>query len=290
MRVRVRLPEPSASLLHFNSRQPPQTLHDEEKPMNRPAKSAAIPTLDSPMAKPAPPRAFFGLFDRKERWSLSWRGRLLFASAFVLLVGLFLRNVYPFLATTQPVNADVLVVEGWVHQYAIQAAVREFRSGSYKRVLTTGGPVVGIGGYINDFQTSASVGADLLRKAGVPSDLLQMVPSREIGRDRTYSSALAVRDWIREHRVSVRGINVVTENTHARRTWLLFRKVFGNAAQVGIVAVLNPDYDANRWWRYSEGLKDVVSESACYLYAKFLFAPFLARPISGRERYSERGF
>src|ERR1043166_4038565 len=182
--------------------------------MSRLVKNTSTPLLDSPLAELPRPSLFFGLFDRKERWSLSWRGRLLFASAFVLVVGFFLKNVYPFLATTQPVNADILVVEGWVHQYAIQAAVREFRSRSYKRVLTTGGPVIGIGGYINDFQTSASVGADLLRRAGIPSDLLQMVPSREIGRDRTYTSALALRDWIREHQVSVRGINVVTENTH----------------------------------------------------------------------------
>jgi hypothetical protein len=40
---------------------------------------------------------------------------------------------------------------------------------------------------------------------------------------------------------------------------------------VGIIAVPNPDYDAQRWWRYSEGLKDVISESFAYLYARFFF-------------------
>ena len=29
---------------------------------------------------------------------------------------------------------------------------------------------------------------------------------------------------------------------------------------VGIIAVPSPDYDPHRWWRYSEGVKDVVSE------------------------------
>ena len=79
--------------------------------------------------------------------------------------GLIFKGIYPFLAITHRVNADVLVVEGWIHEYAIRAAAEEFRSGSYRRVFTTGGPVVGIGRYINDFQTSASVGADLLKKA-----------------------------------------------------------------------------------------------------------------------------
>ena len=41
--------------------------------------------------------------------------------------------------------------------------------------------------------------------------------------------------------------------------------------KVGIISVPNPDYDAKHWWRYSEGVKDVISEGAAYLYAKFLF-------------------
>jgi len=236
--------------------------------------------LDSSFPQATPPRcAFWGLFDYRERWSLSWRGRLILAFAFVLTSILFLKSAYPFLATTHRVDADVLVVEGWVHDYAIKAAVNEFRSGSYTRVYTTGGPVVGIGGYINDFQTSASVGADLLKKAGVPDESLQMVPSRTIDRDRTYSSAVALRDWIQEHRLSVQRINLVTENTHARRTCLLFQKALGKDVQVGIIAVPNPDYNNERWWWYSEGVKDVGSETLAYMYARLFFHPSGSPPI-----------
>ncbi|PYV68416.1 MAG: cytosine deaminase, partial [Acidobacteria bacterium] len=65
------------------------------------------------------------------------------------------------MAVTHRVDTNVLVVEGWVHEYAIRAALKEFQGSHYQRVLTTGGPVEGTGGYINDYQTSASVGADL---------------------------------------------------------------------------------------------------------------------------------
>ena len=64
-------------------------------------------------------------------------------------------------------------MEGWVHEYAIRAAVVEFRRGSYQRVLTTGGPVQGSGRYINDYQTEASVGAELLTKNGLPLEALR---------------------------------------------------------------------------------------------------------------------
>jgi uncharacterized SAM-binding protein YcdF (DUF218 family) len=219
------------------------------------------------------PRKFLGTFVRKERWGLSWRGRLIvFAGALVAFYVLLL-CVYPFLAVTHRVDTNVLVVEGWVHEYAIRAAVEEFRSKSYERVFATGGPVEGTGGYINDYQTSASVGADLLKKYGLPNELVQMVPSRVMDRDRTYASAIALRNWFREHTMPVPGINVVTEDLHARRSRLLFQKAFGRDVAIGIIAVPNPDYDARHWWRYSAGVREVVSEAAAYIYARLLFYP-----------------
>src|SRR5439155_12785762 len=162
-----------------------------------------------PLAQAAPVRAMWGVFDRKERWSLSWRGRLIVASALLLVGALVLKGVYPFLAITHRVNANILVVGGWIHEYAIRAAVKEFQSNHYQRVFTTGGPVLGTGGYINDFHTSASVGADLLRKNGLANGSVQMVPSRGMDRDRTYGSAIALRNWFRDHNMSVPGINTV---------------------------------------------------------------------------------
>jgi uncharacterized SAM-binding protein YcdF (DUF218 family) len=221
-----------------------------------------------------PSQKFCGIFVRKERWGLSWRGRLIVALLGVLTGVLLLLTAEPFLAETHRVNSDTLVVEGWIHEYAIREAVEEFRRGSYQRVLSTGGPVVGNGGYVNDYQTSASVGADELKKRGVPSQMVQMVPSRVGNRDRTYASAVALREWFREHDMTVNSLNVLTEDTHARRTHLLFEKALGKNVTVGIIAVPNPDYDARRWWKYSEGVKDVVSEGIAYLYARLLFIPW----------------
>ena len=231
-----------------------------------------------PLPQATPARAMWGLFVRKERWSLSWRGRLIVTSALLLVSVLFLKGIYPFLAITQRVDANTLVVEGWITEYAIRAAVKEFQDNRYQRVFTTGGPVRGTGGYINDFMTSASVGADLLKKWGVPDERLQMVPCRVTDRDRTYGSAVALRNWFRDHNVVVSGIDVVTEDLHARRTRLLFQKAFGKDVQIGIIAVANVDYPANRWWHYSQGLKDVVSEFTAYLYARLLFFPEESAP------------
>jgi DUF218 domain len=215
----------------------------------------------------------WGILRRKERWALSWRGWLLLTSASLVAACLVFLNIHPFLAETHRVNTNFLVVEGWIPRYAIREGVEEFKTGSYQRVFTTGGPVNGNGGYTNDYNTSASVGAEMLKKFGVPDDLIQMVPSRVIARDRTYSSAVALRDWFREHNTPVHSINVLTEGAHARRTRLLYQEAFGKNVAVGVIAISNPDYDPTQWWRYSDGAREVVGESIAYVYAKFFFYP-----------------
>ncbi len=227
----------------------------------------------APVSSGGEHRAFGGLLVRKESWRLSGLGRLIVAIAAAGLVTWIFLGIFPFLAITARVDTDTLVVEGWVHKAAIRMAVQEFKSGSYQHLFTTGGPVVGNGGYVNDYQTAASVGADLLKKFGVPAESVQMVPSREMDRDRTYSSAVALRNWFRDHDIRVRSFDILTEDLHARRTRLLFQEAFGDTVKVGIISIPNPDYDQKHWWRYSEGVESALGETVAYLYAKFFFWP-----------------
>lgn len=217
--------------------------------------------------------AFGGFLVRRYRWELSLKAKLLLLSALLVLGVSMVLGVYPFLALTERVDANVLVVEGWVHPYAVEASVQEFNNRHYRQIFTTGGPVVGNGGYVNDYQTSASTGADLLKKAGIAAEFIQMVPSHIIGRDRTYSSAIALRDWFRTHDLHVQSLNIVTEGAHARRTRLLFEKALGPGVKVGVIAVPNPDFDARHWWLYSEGAEEIIQEGVGYLYAKVFFHP-----------------
>jgi DUF218 domain len=223
----------------------------------------------------------YGIVTYRERWGLSSRGWLIVFAGLVLVFCAFVFGIHPFLSVTHRANTNVLVVEGWIHEYAIRAAAEEFRNNSYDRILATGGPVEGIGHYINDYNTSASVGGELLVKYGVARELVQIVPSHVVDRDRTYASAIALRTWFREHKMAVPSVNVLTEDVHARRTRLLFQEALGRNIKVGIIGVLNPDYDRQHWWRYSEGVREVFSEAVAYLYAKFLFYP--SEPSGGEE-------
>ena len=153
---------------------------------------------------------------------MSWRGWLLVTSAGLVAAYLAFLNIHPFLAVTHRVNTNILVVEGSIQRDAIGGDAEEFKNGSYEQIFTTGGPKNGNGGYVNDYYTSASVAAEGLEKFGIPADLVQMVPLRVIAGERTYSSAVALRDWFREHNTPVHSSNVLTEGPHARGTQLLY--------------------------------------------------------------------
>jgi hypothetical protein len=214
-----------------------------------------------------------GILTRRERWGLSWRGWLLVTSAGLAAAYFTFLNIHPYLAVTHRVNTNVLVVEGAIQGYGIRAGAEESKNGSYERIFTTGGPLNGNGGYVNDYYTSASIAADSLKKFGIRDDLVQMVPSRVLARERTYSSAIALRDWFRDHNLPIHSFNVLTEACHARRTQLLYQEAFGKKVAVGIISVSNPDYNPKDWWRYSDGVREVIGESIAYIYAKFFFYP-----------------
>ncbi len=215
----------------------------------------------------------WGLVRRKEVWRPSWRGWLLLLGLTAGVTWFVVLNAYSFLAVSRPLKTDILVVEGWIHGYAIKAAVEEFKLGGYKAVFSTGGPVPGTGGYTNDFNTSASVGAERLIAHGIPRELVHTVAAREHARDRTYYSAVVLKRYFREHQIDVRAVNVVTETTHARRTLLLFEKALGPEIEVGVIPKFNPDFNPDHWWRYSDGVRDVIGESIAYVYAKLFFRP-----------------
>ena len=213
---------------------------------------------------------FFGLVNRRERWSLSLRGWIFLFGTF-LLVGLgAVLGVHPFLAHHAPVKADVLVVEGWIPEAAIKLAAAEVLRGNYKTVYSVGGAAGGMADSekVSIEDTYASIAADKLKRAGVPESSIKMVPTRVQARDRTLGAATELRRWLEERQIQHGSFNVATLGVHARRTHCLFRRAFGPGTAIGVIAIPNQGYEARRWWNYSEGVKQVITESIAYVYAK----------------------
>jgi uncharacterized SAM-binding protein YcdF (DUF218 family) len=159
------------------------------------------------------------------------------------------------------------VVEGWVPDFAIRAGLDEFHRGHYRELITTGGPLE-VGELLAEYDTHAKTARATLEKMGAPLDALHAVSAPKVKRDRTYSSAVALREWWREHESGPAAFNVITTSVHARRTRLLFEKAFGPEARIGIIAVPDERFDDARWWASSQGFRTVTDELIGYLYAR----------------------
>lgn len=210
-------------------------------------------------------------FDRRPRWGLTWRGIAVVLVALAVGTTAFIRYIHAFLAVNAPVPANMLVIEGWMPEYAIRNCAPIISSGSYRYVVALGGPVPGVASPAADDDTHAYVAAAILRKAGVDRNLIAVVPTHTVDRDRTYNTAMTLERWLAQQHITPQGINVLTLGPHARRSRLLFRLALGPSIPIGVIPIKNSEYDDVHWWRYSEGVKEVVAETAGYVYARCFF-------------------
>jgi len=211
---------------------------------------------------------FCGLITYKERWGISGRGWIaLLGTTLLLLFGLGFA-IHPFLATTNRLpDAEFLVVEGWVPDYAMKESVKEFRSHHYNRILVTGEPLAR-GSLLAEYGTFAELGAATLLKLGLDTNIVVAVPAPYTRRGRTFESASAVADWFQKNHFVARSLNIVTVGAHSRRSRLLYCKVFGPQTAIGVISIPTEEYDPARWWHYSAGLRAIIGETSAYLNAR----------------------
>ena len=231
--------------------------------------------------------AFFGFIKRKERWSLTATGwiALIVVVAAVLVAAVL--TVHPFLAVNDPVEGEILVVEGWLPDYAMEGAIQQFRSRDYRLLVTTGGPLCK-GHYLMEYKTSAELSAAVLKQMGLDENQVKALPTPVVSMNRTYASALALKEWLDNSRPAIKAVDVFSQGPHARRTRLLFEKALGDEIRVGIIAAPDEDYDPRRWWMTSDGFRTVIDETIAYLYARFLFYP-QCPDLLGAQRAERRG-
>ena len=219
-----------------------------------------------------PNRTDWGLLRRRQCLVPTLRGWLLLTLSLAALALLAAREIHPFLAVTESVPGGVLVVEGWVPDYMLEAAIAEFKQNHYDRLFVTGIPLEQ-GAPLSEYKNNAYIGAATLVKLGLSTNEVQAVPTGHTRRDRTYATALTLRHWLREHDMAATKVNLITGGPHARRSRLMFEKALGKGVTVGVIAIPENDYDERHWWQYSQGVRIIISEALAYIYARLLFYP-----------------
>jgi len=209
------------------------------------------------------------LIHRKTHWTLTIQGWIVILLGIMSFTLFTLSTIYPFLAVNSPVAADVMVVEGWIPDYAIKDAIARFQRGSYNYLITTGLPVTK-GYYLAEYKNFAELTAATFISLGFNPEQLVAVPAPNVIKHRTQASAIALREWLSTSELEVKSINLYSLGPHARRSWIIFKAVLEPKIRVGVIAAEPQEYDPQQWWQSSEGVRTMIGEAIAYLYARFV--------------------
>jgi hypothetical protein len=226
-------------------------------------------------------------FRRRQIWLPTWQGALLLVVVVAASGLIALRHLAGYLATSDPSTArdgrgaSTLIVEGWLDEGGLDAAIALIDRGRYARVIASGGPIDGWREG-QSWPTYAERAADYLRRHGVTSIPVVAVAAPESAQDRTFLSAVVVRDWLRSQGVTNEAVDLFSGGVHARRSRLVFQMAFGPEVAVGVLAAPPRRYALDRWWTTSEGVKAVLDETIGLAWTACCFVP------PARDSHDER--
>jgi len=198
---------------------------------------------------------------------LTWQGWLL---VILLLAGgivWWAHTVEDFLSPVRPLpGATVLMVEGFLPDYALEQAADEYKSGDYATVVTTGQRIEQ-GTFLSKYRSMAAISGETLKVLGVDSERLFIAPAKPVWRDRSVANARAGFEKLAALGLTPCKVNLMSLSVHSRRSWLIFKKVGEEyGCHTGIIALSDSTFDEPRWWKSSRGLRAVATESLAYYY------------------------
>ncbi len=201
---------------------------------------------------------------------------LIFFSGIIFLP--VINKVSDHLSKTSRVDANILLVEGWLTSYEIEMAYKEFNKNGYTYIITSGLKLpedTTRNTYIrdkiiNNYNSEAESARKRFLAMGIDSSKIVAIPAHRVKINKTLTSALAVREWLKTTKVDVKGINIVSSGTHASRTWMIYHKVLDKKYNLGIISL--PDYRANHS-RKNRVLK-TLRESFKIVYYWFILLPY----------------
>ncbi len=194
----------------------------------------------------------------------------------ILVISLFLSYGYDFVYFKKDLNGEkipVFVIEGWVDDSVLKEASKILKKFSNARIFVVGNKIE-YGKPLLPANNFADLGRLILIRNGVNEKKIIAVHSSVL-KNRTFAAAQSLKAYLAENELKINGINIITKDIHSKRTYLTFRKVFGNSLKIGVTPISDEKINRASWRKSSEGIKSVLSEDVAliYYYVRFL-GPF----------------
>jgi len=123
---------------------------------------------------------------------------------------------------------------------------------------------------VNNYNSSAQLARRHLVSMGLDSSEVIAIPGERVRLNRTLSSVLAFRDWLKISGIEVKGINIVTIGTHAKRTWMTYNKILDKKYNIGIIALPDNKARDSRTYRVLNTIREVIG----IIYYWFILLPY----------------
>ncbi len=213
------------------------------------------------------------LFKQSVLWVPRWWLVLLLVIVSIVIGILVVKNIAHYLAVTEPKQGDYLIVEGWQSESSLQQALAVFNSdeNNYHYLITTGGP--NTNQIKPQYKNYAEQSAAFLLSQGLDLKKLIVIATPASAQDRTFLSAVMVREWFQQQNSTPQSFDVFSQGVHARRTQTLYKKAFQQIQEIGIYASKPADYVLSSWWTTSVGAKSVITESIGLAWVACCFNP-----------------
>ncbi len=153
--------------------------------------------------------------------------------------------IYPLhsvLSLNEPVDTEMLVVEGWIHHEYFDQVAEAFNNGNYQQIVTTGAYISAseTGTCFSSFPQRA---AELLKKRDIAEDKIIQLPWKDFHDTKTYSSFLPLKDWLQNQNTDIKAINLYTASVYARKSYHLCKRALGKQIKIGVIAGPTLEYN-----------------------------------------------
>lgn len=117
------------------------------------------------------------------------------------------------------------------------------------------------------YKSRAGSSAEYLVEQGVPPQVIQIIDAPRVEYNKTYTTAKAVGKWLEEHTEKQHRVNLISENVHSRRSWMLFKKEMPQHVELGIIASSRFENDEKNWWKNRGRKAYVLNQTMKFWYA-----------------------
>lgn len=199
----------------------------------------------------------------------------------ILPSSIFIVYAEDFLSPVHENATDALLVECWIGKRGIEAAGSLYLSNNYSFIVLVGGLQESKWGEKTWNHTDYS--KELLQNAfpEIEENRIMKVTTDIVTKNRTYASARSVEATIttpsaltfrRNSEIQVQNITIFTEGAHARRSTLVYERVFPNETEVFGYAWKPDQLYQGPWYQSSYRAKNLATELIGYFYELIFYS------------------